>query len=86
MRPSTKTKSNCYRMSSPDLPETEAAVLRTLQGHETVDLYDLSQQVGAGPRAVQEAVQHLAQHDLVHVSGRHVRCTRTGDQWVRERE
>ena len=73
-------------MASPDLTDTEAAVLRTVHTQETADLYDLSQGVGAGPRAVQEAVQRLAQDDLVHVSGRHVRCTRTGDQWVRRHE
>ena len=28
----------------------------------------------------------LAQHDLVHVSGRHVRCTGTGDQWMRQHQ
>lgn len=70
-------------MSSPDLADTEAAVLRTVQAEDTADLYDLAQAVGTGPRAVQEAVQHLTRHDLVHVSGRHVRCTKAGDQWVR---
>ena len=73
-------------MSTPHLTETEAAVLRTVHAQETVDLYDLAQSVGAGPRAAQEAVQQLAQHDLVHVSGRHVRCTRSGAQWVRQHE
>jgi Mn-dependent DtxR family transcriptional regulator len=71
-------------MADVDLSDTEATVLRTVQSQETADLYDLSQSVGAGPRAVQEAVQQLARHDLVHVSGRHVRCTRTGDRWVRQ--
>lgn len=73
-------------MPSPDLADTEAAVLRAVHAQETVDLYDLSQAVGTGPRAVQEAVQRLVEHDFVHVSGRHVRCTRTGDQWVRQHE
>ena len=73
-------------MADIDLTDTEATVLRTVQSQETADFYDLSRLVGAGPRAVQEAVQHLVEHDLVHVSGRHVRCTRTGDQWVRRHE
>jgi predicted transcriptional regulator len=46
----------------------------------------LSQTVGAGPRAVQEAVQRLAQKDFVHVAGRQVRCTRAGDQWMRQHQ
>jgi len=70
-------------MSSPDLSETEAAVLRAVQPQTTADLYDLAQAVGAGPRAVQDAVRRLSRHDLVHVSGRHVRGTKAGDQWVR---
>lgn len=70
-------------MSSPDLSETEADLLRAVQPENTADLYDLARAVGVGPRAVQDAVRRLAQHDLVHVSGRHVRCTTTGDQWVR---
>lgn len=73
-------------MANPDLTDTEAKVLRAVHAQDTVDLYDLSQAVGAGPRAVQETVQRLTQHDLVHVSGRHVRCTRTGDRWVRQQE
>lgn len=70
-------------MADVNLTDTEASVLRTLQAQETVDLYDLARGVGTGPGAVQTAVQRLAKHDFVHVSGRHVRCTRTGDQWVR---
>ncbi len=73
-------------MPSPDLTDTEAAVLQTVHAQKDADLYDLAQAVGAGPRAVQETVQHLAQHDLVHVSGRRVRCTRTGDRWVRQHQ
>ncbi|MFB6099175.1 MAG: Lrp/AsnC family transcriptional regulator [Salinibacter sp.] len=73
-------------MSDAALTDTEATVLRAVHAQETADLYDLSQQVGAGPRAVQEAVRRLAQHDLVHVSGRYVRCTRTGDRWVRQHQ
>ena len=73
-------------MSSPDLTDAEAEVLRAVHAQETVDLYDLSQAVGAEPRTVQEAVQGLVQHDFVHVSGRHVRCTRAGGQWVRRHE
>ena len=64
----------------------EATVLRAVQPEGTADLYDLAQAVGAGPRAVQEAVQRLTRHDLVHVSGRHVRCTTAGDRWVRQRK
>jgi len=70
-------------MSSPDLSDTEAAVLRTVQAQDVADLYDLAQAVGTGPRAVQDTVRRLSRHDLVHVSGRHVRCTAAGDQWVR---
>ncbi|WP_263807967.1 Lrp/AsnC family transcriptional regulator [Salinibacter sp.] len=70
-------------MSSPDLSDTEADVLRAVQSEATADLYDLARAVGAGPRAVQNAVRRLARYDLVHASGRHVRCTSTGDQWVR---
>ena len=73
-------------MADIDLTDTQATVLRALQAQETADMYDLSQQTGAGPRAVQEAVQRLAQHDLAHVTGRHVRCTRAGDRWVRQHE
>jgi Mn-dependent DtxR family transcriptional regulator len=70
-------------MSSPDLTETETAVLRTVQDQNAADLYDLAQAVGTGPRAVQDAIRRLSRHDLVHVSGRHVRCTAAGDEWVR---
>mgnify|MGYP006284113341 CR=1 FL=1 len=73
-------------MADADLSDTEATVLRAVQSQETADLYDLSQLVGAGPRAAQEAVQRLAEHDFVHVSGRHVRCTRAGDEWIRQHE
>ena len=73
-------------MAFPDLTDTEAEVLQTVHAQEGADLYDLPQTVGAGPRAVQETVQHLARHDLVHVSGRHVRCTGTGDQWMRQHQ
>lgn len=71
-------------MPHSELTETEATVLRAVHAQEGADLYDLSQAVGTGPRTVQEAVQHLAQYDLVHVSGRHVRCTKAGDRWVRQ--
>jgi Mn-dependent DtxR family transcriptional regulator len=73
-------------MADVDLSDTEARVLRAVQDQETADLYDLSQRLGAGPRTVQESVRRLAQHDFVHVSGRHVRCTREGDRWVRQHE
>lgn len=73
-------------MASPDLTDVEASVLRAAHAREGADLYDLAQAVGAGPRAVQEAIQRLARHDLLHASGRHVRCTRTSDQWVRQHE
>lgn len=71
-------------MASRDLSDTEATVLRAVQAQNIVDLYDLSQEMGTGPRTVQDTVRRLATHDLVHVSGRRVRCTRAGDQWVRE--
>ena len=71
-------------MTSPDLTDTEAKTLRAVHAQEGADLYDLAQAVDTGPRAVQKTVQRLAQHDLVHVSGRHVRCTRTGDRWLRQ--
>ncbi|WP_263785685.1 helix-turn-helix domain-containing protein [Salinibacter grassmerensis] len=70
-------------MSSPDLSDTEADVLQAVQSEDTADLYDLARAVGVGPRAVQDAVRRLARHDFVHASGRHVRCTNAGDQWVR---
>lgn len=75
-------------MATPDLPDTEAQVLRAVHAQEGADLYELSQAVGTGPRTVQEAVGRLAQDDLVHVSGRgrQVRCTRAGDRWVREHQ
>jgi Mn-dependent DtxR family transcriptional regulator len=73
-------------MTFPDLTDTDAAVLRAVHTQEDADLYDLAQAMGAGPRAVQETVQRLAQHDLVHASGRRVRCTRAGDRWVRQHE
>jgi predicted transcriptional regulator len=71
-------------MPPSDLTETEAAVLRTVHAQDVLDLYDLSQAVGTGPRAVQEAVQGLAQRDFVHVAGRRVRCTQTGARWVQQ--
>ena len=72
-------------MSSPDLTETEAALLRTLQAQETADLYDLAQAVGTGPRAVQEAVQSLSQKNLVLVveNGMEVYCTPDGEEVAR---
>lgn len=73
-------------MPQSDLTDTEATVLRAVHAHDAADLYDLSQTVGAGPRAVQEAVQRLAQKDFVHVAGRQVRCTRAGDQWMRQHQ
>jgi len=44
-------------MSSPDLSDTEADVLRAVQSEATADLYDLARAVGAGPRAVQGPVR-----------------------------
>ncbi len=70
-------------MSLPDLSETEASVLRAVRSEERVDIYNLAHDLGEGPRTVQAAIQRLAEDDLVHVSGRQVRCTKTGDQWVR---
>lgn len=69
-----------------DLTTIQAKVLRAAHAQGGADLYDLSQSVGTGPRAVQEAVRQLAQNDLVHVSerGLRVECTRTGNEWVRE--
>jgi predicted transcriptional regulator len=73
-------------MPQPDLPDTEETVLRAVHANDGSDLYDLSQAIGTGPRAVQEAVQGLAQKDFVHVSGRRVRCTKTGDRWMRQHQ
>jgi len=73
-------------MPESDLTETEATVLRAVHAHDGTDLYDLSQTVGTGPRAVQEAVQALARKDFVHVSGRRVQCTKAGDQWMRQHQ
>lgn len=73
-------------MSSPTLTEAEETLLRAVQAQEAAELYDLSQTLGIGPQAVQEAVQTLARHDFVHVSGRRVRCTAAGDRWVREHQ
>lgn len=73
-------------MTSPDLTDVEAAVLRTVHAEGGADLYDVARTVGTGPRTAQEAVRRLVQKDLVHVSGRGVRvqCTKAGDQWVRQ--
>lgn len=73
-------------MDAPDLSDAEAHVLRAVQAEGSADLYDLAQAVGAGPRAVQEAVRTLADHRLVLVTdrGRQVRCTPAGDELVRE--
>jgi len=73
-------------MPAPDLSEREETLLRAIREEGIVDLYDLAQGVGTGPRAVQEAVQYLVQHDLVHVSGRRARCTERGDQWVHDHQ
>ncbi len=75
-------------MASSDFTDMETTVLRAVHAQEGADLYELAQAVGTGPRAVQEAVQTLAQHDFVHVSERgvRVRCTRAGDQWIRRHQ
>ena len=73
-------------MPQPNLTDTEATVLRAVHANDSTDLYDLSRAVGTGPRAVQEAVQRLAQNDFVHVAGRQVRCTKAGDQWMRQHQ
>lgn len=69
-------------MPAPDLSDKEETLLRAIREEGIVDLYDLAQGIGTGPRAVQEAVRYLVQHDLVHASGRRIRCTKRGEQWV----
>jgi predicted transcriptional regulator len=71
-------------MDVPDLSDVEADVLRAVHAEGSVDLYDLAQTVGTGPRAVQEAVRTLADHRLVLVTGRgrEVRCTPAGTDTV----
>lgn len=75
-------------MDTPSLSETEAAVLRTVHADGPVDLYDLAQAVGTGPRAVQEAVRSLSNSQLVIVSerGRRVSCTPAGDDRARRQQ
>ena len=72
-------------MDSPNLSDTEAAVLERIHADGTVDLYDLAQALGTGPRAVQDAVRSLAHDNLVIVSeqGRSVSCTPAGDDLAR---
>lgn len=72
-------------MGSPSLSDTEAAVLQAVHADGTVDLYDLAQALGTGPRVVQEAVRSLAHDNLVIVSeqGRRVSCTPAGDDVAR---
>jgi predicted transcriptional regulator len=67
-------------MDVPDLSDLEADALRAVHAEGSADLYDLAQAVGSGPRAVQGAVQTLADHRLVLVTGRgrEVRCTPAG--------
>lgn len=73
-------------MSTPDLSDLEAAVLRTVHAEGSANLYDLAHAVGKGPRTVQDALRRLSRTDLVYVSERgvQVHCTRAGDHWVRE--
>ena len=73
-------------MDAPDLSDFEAEVLRAVQAEGSVDIYDLAQAVGTGPRAVQEAVGALDEHRLVLVTdrGRQVRCTPAGDDLARK--
>ncbi len=75
-------------MGTPSLSDTEAAVLQTVHAEGTVDLYDLAQAVGTGPRAVQEAIRALADDHLVVVSdqGRRVSCTPAGDDRARTQQ
>lgn len=75
-------------MSTPVLSETETAVLQTVHAEGTVDLYDLAQAVGTGPRSVQEAVRSLSQDRLVIVSerGRRVSCTPAGEDRARNQQ
>lgn len=72
-------------MSSPSLSTLEATVLRTVHAEGSVDLHDLAQAVGAGPRTTQRAIRTLSREGLVHVTdrGRCVACTREGDRVAR---
>lgn len=70
---------------APELSETELAVLQAVHAEGGADLYALSRAVGAGPRAVQEAVQSLSLQTLVLVveDGVKVYCTPDGDEMAR---
>jgi Mn-dependent DtxR family transcriptional regulator len=72
-------------MSMPARSDMETAVLQTVHAEGPVDLYDLAQAVGTGPRSVQEAVRSLSQDRLVIVSeqGRRVSCTPAGEDLAR---
>jgi Mn-dependent DtxR family transcriptional regulator len=72
-------------MALSDRSDLEASLLRVIHEEGLVDLYDLAQAVGAGPRAVQEAVGTLAEDGLVYVTDRSVRCSREGEALVRGR-
>lgn len=73
-------------MALSDRTDLEASLLRVIHEEGLVDLYDLAQAVGAGPRAVQEAVGTLAEDGLVYVTDRSVRCSREGEALVRGRQ
>jgi len=71
--------------SAPELSDTESAVLQAVHADGSADLYALSRAIGAGPRAVQEAVQSLSQKNLVLVveDGVKVYCTPDGEEVAR---
>ena len=73
-------------MALSDRTDLEASLLRVIHEEGLVDLYDLAQAVGAGPRAVQKAVGTLAEDGLVYVTDRSVRCSREGEALVRGRQ
>jgi len=66
-------------MSRMRLSDFQETVLAEVAGDD-VDIYDLTQSVGADPTDVQQALQHLARHGLVDVEGRLVRCTSRGER------
>lgn len=72
-------------MDVPDLSDVEVNALQAVHAERNVDIYDLAQAVGIGPKTATDAVQILAEHRLVIVTdrGRHVRCTPAGDEVAR---
>ncbi len=71
----------------PEFSLTDAAEAVLLAVHQAgeADVYDLSQAVGAGPRAVQESLRLLDRAGLVIVSerGDQIRCTPAGEDHTR---